>query len=181
MIEEGTLSYLYQKSFKEENSPQPAASLTLLERCINRTKKSEESPTEKEIARVSEEILSLETQALCGERKTSEVNKEIAVLQAKMKELEVTLEEEEKNLKKFFKIKALLDQTTKEIYSSTRRLSAMDEKKLTTGDKKQLNHYLLLRKFLVPSLKGHLEKIAKTVGIKTVIDRALIDELAESA
>src|SRR5699024_4064117 len=63
LTEDGVIDKIYEKSCELQNAPQPATSLKLLKRCINRTEKTQRSLTQKKIIEVSNKILSIRSQA----------------------------------------------------------------------------------------------------------------------
>jgi uncharacterized coiled-coil protein SlyX len=176
MIKEDTLDYIYSKTSEDENAPQPSTSLKLLKRCINKTEKTQASPTEKKIIEVSNKINSLRSQAAASRGRKKDVKVQIAELEKQIVELKEALSKEQKDLDKLFKSKDLLDQVTKETYLSVLRISASAQKTLNSQDKKQLNLFLFLHEFLGKSLESHIEAKSKTLGVKAVIDKELIDE-----
>ena len=180
LIKEGALDQIYDKSCEVEDAPQPAASLKLLKRCINRTEKTQKSPTEKKIIEVSNKILSLRSQAAASRGRKKEAKVQIAELEKQISELQEALHKEKKELDKLFKSKDLLDRVTKETYSSVLKISAIAQKTLNSKNEKQLKMFLLLHEFLGRSLESHIEGTAEALGVKAVIDEELIDEVARA-
>lgn len=80
------LIYIFQKSNAVEKAPQPTSSLKLLNRCINRTEKTQKSTTEKKIIEISNEILSLRAQASASRGRKKCVNVKIVELEKQVKE-----------------------------------------------------------------------------------------------
>jgi ABC-type dipeptide/oligopeptide/nickel transport system ATPase component len=178
LIKEGAFDYIYDKSCEGENAPQPTASLKLLKRCITRTEKTQISPTGRKIIEVSNKILSLRSQAAASRGRKKEANVQIAQLEKQLKELQGALSVEQKNLNKLFKSKDLLDRVTQETYSFVLKIATIAQKKLNTNSEKQLKLFILLHEFLGRSLESHIEKTAKALGVRAVIDKNLIDEVA---
>jgi ATP-dependent Clp protease ATP-binding subunit ClpA len=177
LIKEDALDQIYDKSCEVKDAPQPATSIKLLKKCINRTGKTQKSPTEDKIIEVSNKILSLRSQAaVCRGRKKEKV--QITLLEKNVMELKETQSKEQKELKKLFKSKDLLDRVTKETYASALKISTLTHKKLHAKNEQQLKTFLLLHEFLGRALESHIEETAKTLGIKVVIDKELIDEVA---
>lgn len=178
LMKEGALDQIYDKSCEVEDAPQPATSLKLLKRCINRTEKTQKSPTEKKIIEVSNKILSLRSQAAASRGRKKEAKVQIAELEKQIKKLQEALHKEKMELDKLFKSKDLLDRVTKETYSSVLKISAIAQKTLNSKNEKQLKLFLLLHEFLGRSLESHIEETAETLGVKAVIDEELIGEVA---
>ena len=180
LIKEGALDHIYEKSCEVEDAPQPAASLKLLKRCINRTGKTQKSPTEKKIIEVSNKILSLRSQAAASRGRKKEAKVQIAELENQLSELQEVLSKEKIELDKLFKSKELLDRVTKETYCSVLKISAIAQKTLNSKNEKQLKLFLLLHEFLGKSLESHVEETAEALGVQAVIGEELIDEVASA-
>lgn len=180
LMKEGVLDQIYDKSCTFENAPQPATSLKILKRCINKIEKTQKLPTEKKIIEVSNKILSLRSQAAASRGRKKEVYVQIAELEKQINELQEALCKEKMEFDKLFKAKDLLDRVTKETYFSVLKVSASAQTTLNSKNKKQLNLFLLLHEFLGRALETHIEEIAATLGIKAVIDEELIDEAASA-
>lgn len=180
LIKDGALDYIYDLSCKLEEAPQPSTSLKLLKRCINRTEKTQTSPTEKKIIEASNKILSLRSQAAACRGRKKETTAQIAELENQISELQEALHKEKKELDKLFQSKDLLDRITKETYSSVLKISAIAQKTLNSKTEKQLKFFFLLHEFLGRWLESHIEERAKTLGVKAVIDKALISEVAKA-
>jgi ATP-dependent Clp protease ATP-binding subunit ClpA len=180
LIKEGALDQIYAKSCEVEDAPQPAASIKLLKRCINRMEKTQKSPTEKKIIEVSNKILSLRSQAAASRGRKKEAKVQIAELEKQITELQEARHKEKKELAKLYKSKDLFDRVTKETYSSVLKISAIAQKTLNSKTEKQLKLFLLLHEFLGRSLESYIEEKAKTLGVKAVIDEKLIGEVASA-
>jgi len=178
LMKEGALDQIYDQSCRDEEAPQPATSLKLLKRCINRTEKTQKSPTEKKIIEVSNKILSLRSQAAASRGRKKEAKVEIAELEKQIRKLHEALHKEKKELDKLFKSKALLDRVTKETYVSVLKISAIAQKRLNAKNERELKLFLLLHEFLGRSLESHIKERAETLGVKAVIDEELISEVA---
>lgn len=176
LMKEGALNQIYEKSCELEDAPQPAASLKILKRCINKIEKTQILPSEKKIVEVSNKILSLRSQAAASRGRKKEVIEQISQLENQLNEHQEVLRKEKMEFEKLFKAKDLLDQVTKETYISVLKISASAETVLNSENKKQLNLFLLLHEFLGRSLEAHIEESAETLGVKAVIDEELIDE-----
>lgn len=178
LIKDGVLEQVYKKSCEVENAPQPATSLKLLKRCINRTEKTQKSPTEKKIIGVSNKILSLRSQAAANRGRKKDSKGQIADLEKQLSELQVTLSKEKSELDRLFKAKDLLNRVTRETYSSVLKISTIAQKKLNSKGEKQLKTFLLLHAFLAKSLESHITEKSESLGIKAVIDEDLIESVA---
>jgi ATPase family associated with various cellular activities (AAA) len=180
LIKEGTLDHIYKKSSEIEDAPQPASSIKLLKRCLNRTEKTQKSPTEKKIIEVSNKIFSLRSQAAASRGGKKGMAEQVADLEKQLYELQEVLDKEQKELNKLFESKDLLNRVTKETYSSVIKISTISQKKLNVKNEKQLKLFLLLHGFLVPSVNSYIEETAATLGVRAFIDEDLIDEVVSA-
>lgn len=178
LIKEGMLGQIYDKSSNIVDAPQPAASLKLLKRCINRMDKTQQLPTEKKIIELSNKILSLRSQAAVSRGRKKGEKVQIADLEKQMSELQGILCKEKKELNKLSKSKDLLDLVTKETYFSVLKISSLAQNTLNSKAEKQLKLFLLLHEFLARFLESHIEETAKKLGIKAIIDEKLIAEVS---
>ena len=149
-----------------------------MKKCINRTKKTQKSATEKKIIEVSNEILSLRLQRSVNGGRKKEVNNTIAKLEKQLTELKALLVDEKKGLNRLYKSKELLDRVTKDTYSCILKISRISPKILSKESEKQLKLFLLLHEFLAPALEYYITENAKDLGVKAVVDSELIDEVA---
>jgi uncharacterized membrane-anchored protein YhcB (DUF1043 family) len=124
--------------------------------------------------------LSLRSQAAASRGRKKNVQVQIDGLEQQMIELQETLSKEKMELNKLFKSKDLLDRVTKETYSSILKISAMAQKTLNSKSEKQVKLFLLLHEFLGRSLESYIEEKAKILGVRTVIDKNLINEVASA-
>lgn len=179
IIEENVLDQIYDKSCEAEDAPQPSSALKLLKHCINRTQKTQTSPTEKKMMEVSNKILSLRSQVAASRGRKKGVKEQIADLERQMKDLQETISIEKEELSKLYKSKSLLDRVTKETYLSILKVSAIGQKTLNAKNEKQLNRFLMLHGFLSQALESHIAEKSEALGIKTIIDDALLKETIE--
>jgi hypothetical protein len=176
IIQEDVLEHIYEESCKVKDAPQPATSLKLLKRCINKTEKTQRSPTEKKITEVSNKILSLRSLSAACQGRKKDTKVQIVELERQMQELQETLITEQRELDKLFKAKDLLNRVTKQTYSSVLKMSAIAQKTINAKNEKQLK-FFLINELLRQTLKSHIEKTAKAAGVKAVIDKELVDEV----
>lgn len=167
------LKRVYQRS--DPNAPQPTAARKLLKRCINLTERTEQSPTEKRVIQVSNRILSLRTQSAASRGGENDFAREIERLERELQQLQEALKGEKKEIEKLFQVKALLDKTTKEGYQAVLKVSQTAKAKM---NEKYLKQYLLLQKFFGEYLIEHLKAKSQNLGIKIVLDEALVDQVA---
>lgn len=177
LIKDGALEHIYEKSCEDINHLQPEASLKLLKRCINRTEKTQKSPTEKKKVKNSNQIHALRSMAAASRGSVEqESGKNIANLKEERNKLKKSIDVEHKNIDKLFKSKELLDRVTKEIYTSVQKISTFTP---NSENEKQLKIFLLLHGFLRKFWEFHIEDSAKKLKINLVIDKELIDKVCE--
>jgi hypothetical protein len=64
--------------------------------------------------------------------------------------------------------------------SKVQKISTIAQKNLNSKGEKQLKTFLLLHEFLGKSLESHITEKSESLGIKAVIDEALIEEVASA-
>lgn len=179
IVDDDALNYIYDKSCKVKEAPQPATALKLLKRCINQTGKTQRSPTDKKIVEISNKILlSRSLSAASRGRRKEMVAGEMDELNRQLSAFKEEFSKESKELDGLFKAKGLLDFVTKETYSSVLKISDCREKTLGLKNEKQLKLFLLLQEFLGRSLEAHIKDKSKELGVKVVINKDLVDEVA---
>lgn len=176
LIKENMLNLIYEKSSQNKEVPQPAAALHLLKQCINRTEKTQQSPTEKKTIEISSKIQAIRSQTALSFGKKS-IKDEVAVLEKQLSTLKETLYKEHSELNKLFKSKKLLNIVTKQTYSSIIKIATVAHK---TGQNKKNLKSFLLNELLSRSLESHIEKTAKDLGLRAIIDQNLINEVASA-
>jgi ATP-dependent Clp protease ATP-binding subunit ClpA len=172
LVTDEVLAHIYKKSCSVQNAPQPATAIKLLKQCINLTGKIQKSPIDQKITKISNQILSLRSQAAIRRGRKSSVNAQIKNLKTQMRDLQEEASLNRQEVDKLFASKAVLDRVTKEMYRSVIKLSDaghLEEAKLT-------RLFMLLHNFLVPALESHIEKKSKELQVPIVIDRALVDK-----
>lgn len=178
IIEDGALELIYEKATVDKSLPQPATSMKLLNRCINQTGRTQKSPTEKEIARLSNQILSHRTKAAAMRGRKRDKNNSIAALETELAELKETLQEERKELNHLFKSKDLFDRVTQATYSAVAKIPKVANAALSSKNEKQLKIFILLHEFLGRTLEAHIREKSEELDIETVIDQDLVEQVA---
>ena len=180
LLEEDSLNYIYEKSTQVSGTPQPAASLKLLKRCVSETAKTQQSPTEKMITETSNKILFLRSLAATTRIRKKDTEVEIEVLKKQLEALNDALRKEKTEFLSLYQAKDLLDQVTKETYQTARKISQLAQKTFTAEGERQLSRYLLLHDFFEQALDSYIREKSKELGVRAVIDKALIDEVCRS-
>jgi ATP-dependent Clp protease ATP-binding subunit ClpA len=170
-LADDALELIYEKGNEDKTLPQPAASVKLLKRCMNHTGKAQKSPTEKRVIELTNQILSLRSQAAAsrGRKKVG-----IRELEEELAELKETLNEDRLELEHLFKSKELLNRVTKATYSTILKISKVAGKTLNL----KLKMFLLLHEFFGRSLESYINTKSEELDIKSVVDRTLIEEVS---
>lgn len=171
------LDRVYKRAQACPQAPQPTTSLKLLKQCINQTNQTQTSPVQKQIAEISNKILSLRAQAAASRGRKRGTKTEISQLEGTMHGLQEQLSREQEELDKLFKSKDLLDRVTKETYSSVLKIAALGSATLHAKNEPQVKRFALLHMFLGPLLQQHINETAKRLGVHAVIDDGLIDSI----
>lgn len=172
IIQDGVLKYIFKNSSTLENATQPAASLKLLAQCLTQTGRTQKSNTEIEIENINKKIKSLRTQALCSE---TSVDKKILELSQQLETLQKKFKEEQEELEKLSKAQLLFKDVTKKHYLSILAIVSLARKRFCRQEEHHMKLFLL-QKYMMQSLKSYIQETGKTLGIKTVIDKNLVDD-----
>jgi hypothetical protein len=105
---------------------------------------------------------------------------QIKELEKQRKALQEALCKEKNDLNKLFKSKDLLNRVTKETYSTILKISSLSQQCLNPKNENQLKLFLLLHAFLSDSLESHITEKSEALGVKAIIDEALVDEVVTS-
>ncbi len=177
LVEDEVLEQIYEIGNEDPEMPQPAASIKILKKCINLTRKTQKTETEERITELSDKILSLQTQAAAYRSLNNKFEEKISQYEQEKGALEKLQSEHQKELNLLFKSKELLDRVTSERYRSILEISKIAQGALNTQSEKQLKMYLLLQKFLEPLLKSFIKEKSNKVGVKMVVDTALVKQV----
>ena len=162
-------------------APQPLTARNILSRCINKTEDSQKSPLELKVETLRSEIQSSLSQlAIAQDSFHSEDQTEhskIAILENELEKLEKEFKKELEDKHHLFQTKDTLAKVKEKTNRTILKVANLAESKLTSKNKKDLNEFLLLSHVLIPSLKTQIQTQAKELNVKTVIDKALIDEV----
>ena len=166
------LSEIYEATV-DDDSPQPAASLKLLKKCINRTEKTQKTVTEKKIIAIANKIFALRSVAAASG--SSNHYEEISKLEKELRKLKLGLQKTRKETQQLFEWKGVLDRARRESYQTVLKIGQVA--KSLKADPKQLKQFALLQHFLIPFLEANVKSKAKDLGIHLEIDKALIEQM----
>lgn len=164
LLEEGVLSYIYEKT-SETQTPQPTTALKVLQKCIQQTSRTQQSRAEREIIRVRNKLAALKAQRSAYRKMTQTAGEETTTLQQELTRLEAEQRDEQRQLEQLFQTKELLEKTTESLY----RLTVQTPRKQTASR-------LQLTRWLVNVMETHFKEKAAALAIKGIIDRALVDQ-----
>jgi hypothetical protein len=177
LIESGAIAKIYNKSKeKDEQAPQPMASIKILERCLNLTKMTQRSETEKKIIDVSNKILSIRLENILNNHENTS-KETFESLEKEIKTLKKLCEKEKKEILKLSDALKLLDQFNKLNYQLIVKIQTLAQKNIQC--EKEIKLFYLIRRAVVPSLKNYITDVSKKFGINSIIDEKLINKAVE--
>lgn len=179
-LEEGVLDRIYEATSKVALAPQPASSLKLFKQCIQRLEKRRESLTAKQMREVSNKIHALRSKSIVCHDRAKEIRVQIDELERSLSELQRAVCKEQEALKKFENVKKTLNLVIREKYRSVLKISKVVQTTLSPKSENHLKRFLLIHQFLEGALEYSLKEQASSLGIRVVIDKALVDEVAAS-
>ena len=180
LLENGILEKLFTKTVENfsENAAQPATSLKILSSCIQRTAESQKSGLEAKVELLRQEIYTRHIPGLQGQLpyQHHEYHEITKLKNEELRKLEESLVQEKSAKETFFK--------TRDHLAAARKLSLQTVVKvaqwnpnLSARQKKELNAFLLLTHFVTPALESQVRTQAVELGIKTIIDEAMVDDV----
>jgi ABC-type dipeptide/oligopeptide/nickel transport system ATPase component len=181
IIAKEDLEYLYAKA-TEGQGVQPGTALAILSQCVTRTSKTQLSEQKKKKEELVREMEFIQSQGALGHGidfslDSSNEQDSLDRLEREIKELEKQLRKDNEKLSSLFAAKQKFKEVTDRIYHLVFKLKEAKKEELSSSDQHRLNTFMLLRYFLAPALKQHIVKLSNDLNVKTVIDRALIDEI----
>lgn len=187
ILENGALHALLQKTKEtfSEDAAQPATSLKILAKCIQKTTESQKSQLEEKIEKVRKQVVSLYSEGAVGQGKSllpykaKARKKQLQSLEKRLEKLSCELQHEKDELTHFFKNRDQLAAAKMATFQIASRVSNLQKNALSTKDKKELNAFLLLSHFFAPQMEASVRAQAAKLGVKTVIDPSLIDDVIQ--
>jgi ATP-dependent Clp protease ATP-binding subunit ClpA len=181
------MEYLLERTIQafSKHAAQPATAINILTQCIQRTAETQKPPSILKIEGTKNEMQQLDSKQVMGDfdellpydQDTFETG--IEKLQGELEKLKAELGEEEKKFKQVFQTQETLFFAKREMFRTVLKVSTFQEAHLSPANRKELNSFLLLSHFLSPALETQVRVQAKEIGVKVVIDRALIDEVIQ--
>ncbi len=172
ILEQGAMQALLQKTkeaFGAETA-MPGGALKILSFCIQKTASTQKSPLEKCVEIFREKIQSIDSQRATRSSQAV-MSLDPGLLDADFSQLEIALKKEKEQLEHLFSQRDQLAETKRRVFQLAVKIS----KAKTT--QKEKNAFLFLSHYLMPSLEAQIRIQAAQLGVRTVIDENLIDEV----
>lgn len=156
--------------------PQPITALEILSQCLERTAKTQKPSKVNLIEEKQKKMDALLAVGAIrqgigllphGDNKRYDA---IAALEIELEDLKGQLKKDQGKIRNFFKVRERFANVTRATHLKVAALPKQET---------ELSEFLLLSYFLAPILEARVRKQAEDLGIKTVIDQALIDEIIE--
>jgi len=156
------------------SSPQPAASLRLLAKCVKKIDGSMRTPFQERTDRFRARLEIYRAQFAgtlpYGREKPG------SDLEAKLKQLEIASEAERKRLESLLSSREQLAQLKEQILRGAVQGASLPEGPLSPRSQRLLNAFSLRGHFAAPRLEAKIRQKAKALEVPAAIDAALIDE-----
>ena len=170
------LKRIYESTSKEGKSPQPHASIELLKKCIQRTSDASLSKAQEDLIDISGNLRSsyIRLLAISEEEKGGE---DIIRLEAQEIKLKQRVAKEKSEIDVLHRSKHLFHRVTQELLNTVKKVSQIGQEPLSLADKEKLNQFVLLQEFLRKALEKHIREKSEQLGVKSIIDKALVEEV----
>lgn len=175
IVEKGALTSLINKTEAAfANRAQPAASLKVLDGCIQKTGEAQKSDLEK---KVEEAYKKLSFARAKGAVSLSAEKVDIKALEQQFEQLQNQLDEQNQQLNLFFAERGNLEKLKKEIFKTVVKVASLKSSNLSYSDQKAAKKLLFMSQFLAPAVEKKVREDAEALKVKTVLDEALIEEV----
>jgi ATP-dependent Clp protease ATP-binding subunit ClpA len=183
ILADDSLNKLIQKVQEHFTAaPEPATSLKILSKCIQRTAESQDSELETRIKEIEERIRFFSSQGAVGRRASilpyqRDPNVNMDQLTRQLQELQEQLRAHMEELSKFYKKREAVGTLKNTMFRTILKVSNFERTALSERNRKELNTFLLLSHFLLPAMENNIQEEAHRLGVLTVIDSDLIDHV----
>jgi hypothetical protein len=157
---------------------QPGACLEVLEEALQQTSVAQISPTVTKIEEVKSQIQAAASQCLTS--RSDNFTSPVAALNQQLSELEQVLQQEVGQRTEFFHLRDQLAAARKEMFRLMAKVAEFAQGHFSSRQERDINALLFLRQYLVPGLEGAVRRKATQLGIKTVIDAALVNQVKQA-
>ncbi|MFQ5729150.1 MAG: AAA family ATPase, partial [Waddliaceae bacterium] len=181
-LEKGALQAIYKKTSRRSWT-QPHTSLEVLTGCLARTSSTQTSPLANKVEGLKHRKRFLASQGASASLDfddPEDPGTEIVRLREQIRSLKKELADEEKQLKHLFQTKEQIAKVKRETYRTVLKVAHISGSKLSRKNKRQLNAFLLMSRFLAPAMETYVRSEAKKFGVKVVLDEPLIDEVIQA-
>ena len=184
LLENNALSALFQKAQAaySKTAAQPATSLRILSQCIKRTAITQKSTLVSKMDLASSQLRSLYSCGAVGQGSAllpyhSQRQVLIQKLEAEVQLLKAEIAGNNAQAERISQNQALLAFTKTASFRTALKVANFAKGKLSVQNANQRKAFLLLSHFLAPTLDAQIQAQGKALGVKTVIDTHLIDEV----
>lgn len=169
LLAPGALEKIYEMT---KEKPQPYTAQLLLNKCLELTSSKCLSPN----AVKKQELLDQkERLASKGIFQSYEIDHaSIDRLDTEIAALEELLLSEQKEMSKLLKTKEMLPSLKLQNYLTLSKVAHIQAEVLSGNEKAELNKWLMLERYLIPSLEKFVKAKAQQLGVKVVIDEEII-------
>ena len=178
--ERDALAQIYRKT-AEKHLRQPLASREILKECIDLTSDRQRSEL---VLRI--EKLKAERSSLCAHGASAsldfdrqeDVTGRLTQLEKAINELELQVRSEKEQLAHLFALKKKMPHVKKCAYQTVVKVGAAQT--LSRKDEEQLKLFMLLGRFVSPTIEKYIQTQARARGVSAVIDEQMIDRVIAS-
>ncbi|NGX41990.1 MAG: Chaperone protein ClpB [Chlamydiae bacterium] len=181
LCEKDTLEKIYEKT---KGKAQPYTSRAVLDKCIELTSEKQNPLTAKKIQKkqnIKEFLASNGVVAPIDFDDKNDVTSTIEELDKRIGELQEELVAEEAQFRNLFKAKDKISQARDEIYRTVMKVANVQTSSLSSKDEVQLNTFMLMSRFLAPTLEAYVRKKGGELGVKVVIDEDVINDAVRAS
>lgn len=177
IVENGALQFLMKST---HTLTEPTSSLKILTTCIQKTAESQKSPLEitaDQIRSHIQELLSSSSTSsgtdflpYTRKEKLTKLETELQAIDKKIKEKKVEYSRLSQARDTLWDIKRL-------IYGKVLKTAPLSTENISSSNQKELKSVLFLSHFLAPAMESFVREESNRLGIKTVIDKPLIQSI----
>ncbi len=184
ILENGALQILQEKTKTafSANAPEPITSLKILSRCIQKIDETKKSSLEEKVEQMRMQIHALHAQNSAGQGRSFlpyPRREQIRQLEGDLQQLEQNLHREKRELNQFFQLRDNLAESKIAAFKTVVKIAHLPENGLSTNNQTAFTAFLLFSHFLAPAQEQCVRREATRLGIKTVLNAGLIDQVIQ--
>jgi hypothetical protein len=180
LLEAGALDFLFEKVRQAfPGSPEPAASLRILAKCLQRIEEIDHLPLEKKREGIEKQIHSLRLLGAVERSLPSQTNvrrEKVRDLKQELREVESAIQRGVEELKRFAQCQSNLATVNRILFKTVAKIESLQKQKLPI-EKDEHATFVLCNHFLVPEITQQMKREAHRLGFKAAIDQGLISEV----